>query len=73
MKKNILVTKSFDKSKAIGEMIIDGDKLPKGGNYVFAIGGKVLEKKGNKITKFELLEISLIPNFNYKKYLEKND
>ena len=70
--KTIPCTVFFDKTRSpIGTLSIDERKLPKGADYVFAIGGIVKEKVGNKITKFELLEISLVPDRNYKKYLEK--
>ena len=42
-----------------------GVKIPF--NSVFSFGGIVRKKEGNEITEFELLEISLIPDSQYKK------
>jgi len=76
MSKTVLVTRDFDKSELpIGELIPRDDvEVPYGS--VFALGGEVLEmekdKDGNTIiTKFGLLEISLIPDTNYIEYLKR--
>ena len=68
--KDIIITKNFDRKKVVGKAkLLSNIIIPY--NSVFAIGGRILEQKGNKITKFELLEISLISDTNYKKFLER--
>jgi hypothetical protein len=72
MKKKIVpVTKHFSK-KAIGELMIDEDELPKSADYRFEIGGIVKEKKGDTIIKFQLREVSLITGGQDESGLPKN-
>lgn len=68
--KKILVTKNFDINHTIGYLHILEKELPKGADYIFSIGGKVIEKEGNVIKKFELTQVSLIPEYSYKNYLK---
>lgn len=68
-KATIPVTMNFakDLSSQLGVMEFDKDRLSEdlGVGYHFEPGFKILEKKGKKITKAELLEISLV--FDKKK------
>lgn len=63
--KKIIITQLFDKRKKIGTANISEKDLPRGINYHFEVGGIVKEKIGNRITNFELLEISLVPDIPF--------
>ena len=70
--KEIIVTRGFNQAEPpIGKLLLRDDvEIPY--NSVFAIGGRLLEQDENgNITKFELLEVSLIPDDNYKKFLQR--
>ncbi len=70
--REIIVTKNFNQSEPpIGKLLLmDGVEIPY--NSVFALGGIIHEKdKNGNITKFELVEVSLIPDDNYIKFLER--
>jgi hypothetical protein len=67
--KTIPITKDYDPSKKIGEAKIDMTEFDKP-DFVFAPEIRILEKVGNKITKVELVSISLIPDKQYKKWEE---
>jgi hypothetical protein len=65
--KTLRVTIDFDQNRTIGTLDIDETKLPKGDTYCFAIGGR---KHDPQYGDFELMEISLVTDENYLKYLK---
>lgn len=53
----------------IGVVKILKSALPDTPNFVLSIGGKILERIDGEVTKFEILEFSLISDEEYKGYL----
>lgn len=53
----------------IGVVKILKSALPEKPNFVLSIGGKILERIDGEVTKFEVLEFSLISDEEYKGYL----
>lgn len=63
--KEIPVTIGFDNTRIIGMMTIDENQLPKGYDYVFSLGVRLLDEQ-----HCELMQVGLIDNSNYLEYLQ---
>ena len=71
MTKQIPITINFDNERIIGFADIDLSKIPKQPNYVFSIAVMVKDALADgTITDSELVQLALMHQDDYKKYLE---
>lgn len=60
------VSIGFDNSKIVGKLIISKDALPPTPDYTFALGYRYISG-----TEYELLEVSIVLDVYYARYLEQ--
>ena len=62
---------NFDHNKIIGMARLRKDALPKTPNWVLSLGFTVLEMKDGNITEYELVQLGLITDKDFRGYLNQ--
>lgn len=64
------VTAGFDKTKVVGQLVLQRSALPPTSDFCFALGYRSRAQAGDCVFEYELLEVSIVSDDKYFEFLQ---